>query len=345
MKKLLLATVAIFLLSYGNSFATLRMPLGEMFTNTGCGPCYNAEIALDNIMEEHWDDYSLIRYHVSWPSSGDPFYTFNRAENMDRNDYYNNDYTPHLFIDGIVDGEYYYNNWDDQFALRWDTPSPLEIELIGHYNGADRENQLHISMTATDNINFNDLRLFCVLIENYIQYNAPNGVRQHDQTMRDIVPDSDGESFTISNGETKEFDFTIALDPQLAEDNCEIVVFVQDYSTKEVLQSAKIDATSGQTGIDNDGNALTPKTTILSQNYPNPFNAETSIAFSLDKTSFVNLSVYNLKGQKVAELANGNYKAGLYSVSWDASEQASGVYFYRLSANGEVRTRRMALIK
>jgi len=88
-----------------------------------------------------------------------------------------------------------------------------------------------------------------------------------------------------------------------------------------------------------------PTTYGLSQNYPNPFNPTTEIAFSLPEASSVTLEVFNVVGQRVAILAEGSYGAGNHIVTWDASSQSSGVYFYRLSTDTMVDTKKMLLLK
>ncbi|UCG61370.1 MAG: multicopper oxidase domain-containing protein [Candidatus Zixiibacteriota bacterium] len=88
-----------------------------------------------------------------------------------------------------------------------------------------------------------------------------------------------------------------------------------------------------------------PETFGLRQNYPNPFNPTTDIAFALSRPGHVTLNVYNIVGQKVATLADGNYSAGEHTVSWDASAMSSGVYFYRLESAEVRETRKMLLLK
>jgi hypothetical protein len=73
-----------------------------------------------------------------------------------------------------------------------------------------------------------------------------------------------------------------------------------------------------------------PKTFALSQNYPNPFNPSTVIGYQLPMTGSVTLKIYNVLGQEVASLVNGTQSAGSYSVVWNASQFASGVYFYKI---------------
>ena len=88
-----------------------------------------------------------------------------------------------------------------------------------------------------------------------------------------------------------------------------------------------------------------PLAFTLDQNYPNPFNPSTTISYTVNEASSVNISVYNLMGQKVATLVDENKSAGQYNVRWNAFGVASGMYYYRLEANGQALTRKMTLIK
>ncbi|TVQ74400.1 MAG: T9SS C-terminal target domain-containing protein, partial [Balneolaceae bacterium] len=83
----------------------------------------------------------------------------------------------------------------------------------------------------------------------------------------------------------------------------------------------------------------------LQQNYPNPFNAQTSIAFDLPVDSKVRLEVYNVVGQRIVTLVDGMQPAGSHTVSFDASQLASGVYVYRIQAGSFVKTHKMTLVK
>ena len=83
----------------------------------------------------------------------------------------------------------------------------------------------------------------------------------------------------------------------------------------------------------------------LMQNYPNPFNPSTTIEFDLPKTGDVTLKIFNILGEEVATLAYDRLSAGSYSYDWDASHLASGVYLYRLEAEGFVQTKKMILMK
>ncbi len=83
----------------------------------------------------------------------------------------------------------------------------------------------------------------------------------------------------------------------------------------------------------------------LLQNYPNPFNPETRVSFTLARAGKVSLMVYNMLGQKVAELANGKMSQGHHEISFDASSLNAGVYFCKLTADGQSDTRKMLYLK
>jgi len=89
---------------------------------------------------------------------------------------------------------------------------------------------------------------------------------------------------------------------------------------------------------------LMPTTFELSQNYPNPFNPATTIGFSLETASDYALTIYNVTGQVVAQF-NGSANAGNHSINWDATNQASGIYFYKLDTESYSDTKKMVLLK
>jgi hypothetical protein len=88
-----------------------------------------------------------------------------------------------------------------------------------------------------------------------------------------------------------------------------------------------------------------PRSFALDQNYPNPFNPQTTIEFSLPVAGAVRLDVFNVLGQQVRTLVDEQMEAGEHSVQFDASRMPSGVYFYRIQAGAETRTRQMTLLK
>ena len=101
------------------------------------------------------------------------------------------------------------------------------------------------------------------------------------------------------------------------------------------------------TGVKDDGNSESiPQDFNLSQNYPNPFNPNTTIEFEIKEDAKVKLTVYNILGEEVAELVNGDINMGTHKVDFNAANLASGVYVYRLEAGSKfAETKKMVLMK
>ncbi len=90
---------------------------------------------------------------------------------------------------------------------------------------------------------------------------------------------------------------------------------------------------------------VAPTSFDLFQNYPNPFNPSTKIRYSVTAAGLVTLKVYNMLGQEVKTLVSTNKEAGVYEVSFDATNLPSGVYVYELKQNNMSLTKKMTLIK
>ena len=98
-------------------------------------------------------------------------------------------------------------------------------------------------------------------------------------------------------------------------------------------------------GLPNENSGEFPKRINLHQNYPNPFNPSTSISFELPASTHIQLKVYNINGQLISVLANEFYLQGYHSVTFNAGNLSSGVYFYALEAENFTITKKMLLIK
>ncbi|MBD3232265.1 MAG: T9SS type A sorting domain-containing protein [candidate division Zixibacteria bacterium] len=187
--------------------------------------------------------------------------------------------------------------------------------------------------------------------------------------------------WTVTESMGERWEILVHTDVEVGGDDCRNGRFIQwicgqiepcvyvytaycgDYETGEICDSASFEVVvlNGE-GITNMGNVEelwlseggfnseefameSPAEYTLSSNYPNPFNAQTNISFSLPEAGNVRLNVYNLLGQNVATLVDGNMSAGQHTVNWDAANHASGVYLYKLQANDQVITKKMHLLK
>ena len=127
--------------------------------------------------------------------------------------------------------------------------------------------------------------------------------------------------------------FTIAEDIVVASDNTELTVQI---------------GVGVEVAIDESG--LTPFEFALHQNYPNPFNPETNIQFDVAENSDVNVSIFNIMGQKVATLVNGNMDAGIYHIKWNGLSDKgialpSGMYFYKMKSSEYQSVKKLVLVK
>ncbi len=143
------------------------------------------------------------------------------------------------------------------------------------------------------------------------------------------------------------------------------IAFVTGHGTTNAPQSYSYTDASARVGkysyrlkqIDNDGKfvygqvieatvGLTPGTVFLDNNYPNPFNPSTKISFVLGTTGRATLKVYNLLGQEVATLADGEFNGGdTQTFTFDASKYSSGIYYYQLKSTAGTQLKKMMLLK
>ncbi|MBD3170045.1 MAG: T9SS type A sorting domain-containing protein [candidate division Zixibacteria bacterium] len=101
----------------------------------------------------------------------------------------------------------------------------------------------------------------------------------------------------------------------------------------------------GSSGVEDSPEPGPPSRVILHGNYPNPFNASTVIEYQLPVESNLEINVYDILGRKVDNIFKGTSGKGTYSVTWDASNYPSGVYYYRLTADDGFKTGRMLLLR
>jgi hypothetical protein len=123
----------------------------------------------------------------------------------------------------------------------------------------------------------------------------------------------------------------------------EIIVTQSANSNVTLAKSSSgsdIETTQGETDLE-----IIPVDYKLGQNYPNPFNPTTNITFSLPESGAVKLELFNVLGKKVSSIVNQELSAGNYNIAFDGSKLAAGTYFYRISTNNFIETKKMLLLK
>lgn len=122
-------------------------------------------------------------------------------------------------------------------------------------------------------------------------------------------------------------------------------VWVEDSEGKKINSFSQLGVKNSIIMVDVQQIDNTPVNYSLSQNYPNPFNPSTTIEYSLSKTEKVKLEIFDILGRRVTTLVDEEQTSGSYKVTFDASQFASGVYFYKLRSGNFVKTKKMMVLK
>ena len=151
----------------------------------------------------------------------------------------------------------------------------------------------------------------------------------------------------MNNTDILTISYTINID---AGENLRWVLTSDERKEYELNGSGEIVLNGDITGFTLNKVPEIPSGYSLSQNYPNPFNPVTSISYEIPKESIVTISVYNLRGQKVADLVSDMHPAGYHNVMWNSMDMSgkpvsSGVYIYRIQADNFRAVKKMLLIK
>ncbi len=308
-----------------------RKILNEIFTSSTCGPCVagNANyLKVTNGLSQH----STIKYQVNWPSTGDPYCT---QEVRDRVSYYAINSVPRMEVDGGWDGNAasFTSALYDQFNAK-----PAFLEITGAVN-LTWKNKVTADINLNPLVNFtsNNLKLFAVITEGTTFANKKtNGEKQFEDVMKKMMPTSAGlalSPMTRNTSVSKSLNFTfngnyrLSLDGQAANhinhatensieswDDLSVVVFVQDATTKEVLQTETFPIVL--TGVE----AVEQGINL----YPNPANDMFNINVGAMASEKANIVVTNAQGQIVyngslvngkAQISVANLSEGMYMVS------------------------------
>lgn len=333
------------LLAISKYYTSDRVVIGELFSNTSCGYCRIANDTLNQIFPDYPDNLALIRYHTWWPSSSDPFYSYNTYENRVRTFYYNaDDYVPHFFIDGDVDAGSSRDSYRSLINEETMKPSPFDISISGTYDYFTLAGSLFVDLNATGEPLESDLYLRYCMIENGINYSAPNGETQFYQIFRDMIPNPTGIPLSIHYGEsfvdTQTFTINVV---KIVEDSVEFAIFVQSNENKHILQGAKI-SLPVLAGIDEESTNIESLNII---NAPSIIvrDSGSELKFSLKSAASVNISIYDIAGRLKMIVLNRKMNNGVHSFNINTDELKSGLYFVLFNCNGDSEVRKITVFK
>jgi len=198
--------------------------LMELFTSTTCGPCLPQNTTLNRYLDptsnvyagDLADEWIVLRYHVWWPSAGDPYYDWNQAPVINREGYYSVGFVPHMYTKGNVDSGGTAATWRANARAVVNEPTIFKIDIDGTRNGFNLSG--NVKVTSTADVAGSDFKLYIAVTHDNSQYNAPNGQTVFDQTFIDFVSGSntDGNivyyeqlSLGANQSFTKNFNWTL----------------------------------------------------------------------------------------------------------------------------------------
>jgi hypothetical protein len=158
------------------------------------------------------------------------------------------------------------------------------------------------------------------------------------------VMSSDGCSgFSSPVAVTDEFNYAASYPSMFLDENQKVyVVWADERQGDKDIYFSRVTI---RTGIVENNVSEVPDDYLLYQNYPNPFNSSTNILYSIPRSGFVTLTIYDILGREIQTLVSEFQKANTYSVNIDAGKLSSGVYFYKLQLGDLIETKKMLLIR
>jgi hypothetical protein len=316
-----------------------RKILNEVFTSSTCGPCKAGNANYLTVIDGR-TDHSTIKYQVWWPGTGDPYCT---DEVRTRTAFYAINSVPRMEVDGGWDGNAssFTTALYDDFSAK---PAFLEIKATGSLTW---KNQITATIELNPLVDFtaSNLRLFAAIVEGTTYWNVKtNGETQFEDVMKKMMPDANGMLLSggLSKGTpvTKELSYAfvgnyrLPLDGSQAQhikhatensvetwDDLKVVIFVQDMTTKEVLQSETVEL--AMTSVED----LEAGVHV----FPNPANDMIYVR-SKNSTS-CQLELTNMQGQVVY---SGTMTDGFGQIATQALSE--GMYMVRMSSEQGVHS-------
>jgi hypothetical protein len=328
-----------------------RRVILEFCTGTWCQWCPCGDDEAHNLATAYPDNSVIFAYH----GGSDPWQGFNGSAIISLLGFSG-------YPSGLIDRRLGANNgwgsffFDAEYRMENAPSGTVNISTTSvNYNQSTRELSVNLNATALQTLSGQYKVNYVITEDNLIyaqtgnSYCPGNSNAIHNWVVRNMVNGANGtnvNSGTWNSGQTYPLTFTTTLNAAWQAGNCKFAVFIYKDNGSLNISENQQGFQSGYiiTGVNNQQTGI-PKEYNLDQNYPNPFNPVTNIHFSIPKDGNVSLKIYDQLGQLVSTNLDGFIKAGNYNAEVDASNWASGTYFYTLSTKDFVQTKKMILVK
>lgn len=269
-KNLLLSFIFLFFASLSFTQVPLK-PLFEMMTSSTCGPCFTANQTLDGVLDKNLDTHSAIKYQVDFPGVGDPY--FIEACRV-RTNYYGVQGVPNMFLNGADENPFAMTqNVYDGFLGEM---TNMGIEIVSATISADYIVDLEININAMGEY-AEGLKTHVAIVEKKTVNNfKQNGETEFFNVLMQMLPNGHGTTLSeMTAGQTETFTFSHDMNETFMEGpgDLQVVVFVQDNASKEIIQSENRDIEGSFSTYnvsfeveDSDGNIVDGAEVFLSNN-------------------------------------------------------------------------------
>lgn len=223
-----------------------NLPLFEHFTASTCPPCYSFNSQFTPFLNEHQGEFAIVKYAMNWPGAGDPYYI---ADGGIRRTYYNVSGVPSLFLGGVpvaTSISTITNRLNSE--LNKEAFFEIDAEAV-----IDQNNNVTTAITVTPYMNASNLTLHAAVTERHTTGNVgTNGETNFYYVLMKMIPNGQGTTFTAIDGVETKFTLSANLTNTNVEefDDLMIVVFIQDESNQEILQSFMDDISNIEVGTD-----------------------------------------------------------------------------------------------
>ncbi|HMQ76710.1 MAG TPA: T9SS type A sorting domain-containing protein [Flavobacteriales bacterium] len=323
-----------------------RTVLVEEFTSSTCPPCASYNTTFDPLLgslntNDAGSNYAAIKYQMNWPSPGnDPSYN---PDGNARKSYYGVTGIPDVFLDGRAEANGFINN-SGNLATEASKPAFVNVDITYALTGFD----LTANVTVNSYADFaGTYKLHIAATEDFYTFSGnTTGQDEYHYAQRKMMPNAQGTTVNLTAGGTETISHTYTFTeggPAQGNynlwgtlDGVTLVAFVQNSTTKEILQADFVNVVA--TGVEE--NVLDNSLRV----FPNPSNGVVNVAFDLPSGQQASLEVTNVLGE-VVYTTSRSIGAGAQREVVDLSTLTNGVYYMTITAGDLKSTRKVTLNK